>query len=98
VLTGKYTPNTPLPGVRGRRYDRDYLLRVQPLIDLMREIGQAYGEKTPVQIAVNWVICKGALPIPGVRNARQAQEILGSLGWRLTKEEVFALEQAAEKL
>ncbi|MBN1310889.1 MAG: aldo/keto reductase [Anaerolineae bacterium] len=97
VLTGKYTPNTPLPGVRGRRYDRDFLLRVQPLIGLMREIGQAYGGKTPVQVAVNWVISKGAFPIPGARNARQAQEILGSLGWKLTHDEVFALEQAAEK-
>ncbi|MBN1430168.1 MAG: aldo/keto reductase [Anaerolineae bacterium] len=97
VLTGKYTPNAPPPGVRGRRYNRETLLRVQPLIDLMREIGQAYGGKTPAQVAVNWVICKGALPIPGVRSARQAQEVLGALGWKLMQDEVLALEQAAEK-
>ena len=97
VLTGKYTPNAPLPGVRGRRYNQDFLLRIQPLIGLMREIGQAHEGKTPVQVAINWVICKGALPIPGARNIRQAQEILGSLGWKLTQDEVFALEQAAEK-
>lgn len=98
VLTGKYTPNNPLPGVRGQRYSRDLLLRVQPLIGLMREIGQAHGDKTPTQVAINWVICKGALPIPGARNARQAQEILGALGWKLTQDEVVALEQAADKL
>jgi aryl-alcohol dehydrogenase-like predicted oxidoreductase len=97
VLTGKYTPSNPLPGVRGRRYNRDLLLRLQPLIGLMREIGQTYGGKTPAQVAINWVICKGALPIPGVRNVRQAREILGALGWKLTQDEVFALEQAAEK-
>lgn len=97
VLTGKYTPNNPLPGVRGRRYSQDRVLRVQPLLGLMREIGQAHGEKTPTQVAINWVICKGALPIPGARNARQAQEILGALGWKLTQDEVTALEQAADK-
>jgi aryl-alcohol dehydrogenase-like predicted oxidoreductase len=97
VLTGKYTPNSPLPGVRGRRYSREMLLQVQPLIGLMREIGQSHGEKTPAQVAINWVICKGALPIPGARNAHQAQEILGALGWKLTKDEVVALEQAADK-
>lgn len=97
VLTGKYTPNSPLPGVRGRRYSRDLLLRVQPLIGLMREIGQSHGGKTPTQVAINWVICKGALPIPGARNAHQAQEISGALGWKLTQDEIVALEQAADK-
>jgi aryl-alcohol dehydrogenase-like predicted oxidoreductase len=97
ILTGKYTPNNPLPGVRGRRYDQSILLSVQPLIGLMREVGQAHGGKTPTQVAINWVICKGALPIPGARNARQAQEIVGALGWKLTQDEVVALEQAADK-
>lgn len=97
VLTGKYTPNSPLPGIRGRRYGRGQLLRVQPLIGLLREIGQAHGEKTPAQVAINWVICKGALPIPGARSEHQAQEILGALGWKLTQDEVVALEQAADK-
>ncbi len=97
VLTGKYTPTNPLPGVRGRRYDQGRLLRVQPLISLMREIGQAHGGKTPAQVAINWVMCKGALPIPGARNAHQAQEILGALGWKLTQDEVIALEQAADQ-
>jgi aryl-alcohol dehydrogenase-like predicted oxidoreductase len=63
----------------------------------MREIGQAHGGKTPTQVAVNWVICKGALPIPGARNARQAQEIVGALGWKLTQDEVVALQQAADQ-
>lgn len=30
------------------------------------------------QVAINWTICKGALPIPGARNARQAKEAAGA--------------------
>ena len=54
--------------------------------------------KTPGQIAINWCLCKGTLPIPGVKNARQAQEVAGALGWRLTPEEVRALDAASDKV
>ena len=40
------------------------------------------------QVALNWVICKGALPIPGAKNEEQALQNTGALGWRLTDEEV----------
>lgn len=39
---------------------------------------------------------KGALPIPGVKNAAQAADAAGALGWRLTVEECAALERAAD--
>jgi aryl-alcohol dehydrogenase-like predicted oxidoreductase len=94
MLTGKYTPDNPPPGVRGRRYGRQLLARIQPLIALMREIGQAHGDKTPAQVALNWVICKGALPIPGAKNARQAEQNVGALGWHLADDEVAALDAA----
>lgn len=93
LLTGKYTPENPPPGVRGRRYAK-VLARVQPLVALLREIGQAHG-KTPAQVALNWTIAKGAVPIPGAKNARQAQDNAGALGWRLSAEEVARLDEAA---
>jgi aryl-alcohol dehydrogenase-like predicted oxidoreductase len=34
------------------------------------------GDRT-AQVAINWTICKGALPIPGAKNARQAKEAAG---------------------
>jgi diketogulonate reductase-like aldo/keto reductase len=52
--------------------------------------------KTPGQVAINWLLCKGVLPIPGVKNKRQAEEVAGALGWRLTPEEVRALEKASD--
>ena len=98
MLTGKYTPEHPPSGARGRRYHREFLRRLQPLIALMREIGEGYGGKTPAQVALNWVMCKGAVPIVGAKNRAQAEENVGALGWRLAPEEVAALDKAAEQI
>jgi diketogulonate reductase-like aldo/keto reductase len=64
----------------------------------MTEIGQDLGGKTSAQIALNWLICKGTLPIPGAKNAKQAEMNSGSLGWRLTDEQVKLLDVASDKL
>ena len=63
----------------------------------MTEIGKGHGEKTPGQVALNWVICKGGLPIPG-KTAAQAEQNVGAIGWRLTPEEVKALDIASDKI
>ena len=47
------------------------------------------------QVALNWCICKGTIPIPGARNVAQAQENLGALGWKLSAQEVGSLDEAA---
>lgn len=96
ILSGKYTPSNPPPGPRGRQYDQQYLQQLQPLLGLMAEIGQAQGGKTPAQVALNWTICKGSVPIPGAKNASQATANLGSLGWLLTEDEVQALDEASD--
>jgi aryl-alcohol dehydrogenase-like predicted oxidoreductase len=102
MLTGKYTPENVPPGMRGRMYKREYLIKIQPLIDLLHEIGQAHGvansAKTPAQVSLNWLICKGAVPIPGAKNLRQAQENFGAVGWRLTDEEVARLDEMSDKV
>ena len=92
ILTGKYSTQTPPPGARGRRYNRERLRRIEPLLHLLREIGESHG-KTPAQVALNWVICKGAVPIVGAKNERQALENIGALGWRLAPEEVAVLDK-----
>jgi aryl-alcohol dehydrogenase-like predicted oxidoreductase len=96
TLTGKYRPDKPLPGLRGRRFNRR-LAKITPLLELLREIGQGYGGKTPAQVALNWVIARGAIPIPGAKNARQAEENAGAIGWRLTEEEIAALDATSEE-
>ncbi len=97
LLTGKYTPQNPPRGVRGLRYNRQYLEQIQPVIALLREIGAAHSGKTPAQVALNWAMRKGTVPIPGAKNARQAEENIGALGWRLTESQVTAIDTASEK-
>ena len=96
MLTGKYTPENPPPGVRGRQY-ASKLKDIQPLIKVMTELGQDLGGKTPAQIALNWLICKGTLPIPGAKNARQSEINSGAIGWRLSDEQVKVLDSASDK-
>ena len=95
LLTGKYSVENPPPGIRGQRYG-SLLPKIGPLLKLMTEIGQEHGGKSKAQVALNWCICKGTLPIPGAKNARQAEENAGALGWKLTEEEVEKLNQASD--
>jgi len=53
-------------------------------------------EVTTAQVAINYVVAKGAVPIPGINNLKEAEELLGCLGWGLNEEEVAILDQAAE--
>ena len=96
-LTGKYTPQDPPSGIRANGAVAK-LKRIQPLIDLMKEIGKGHAVKTPSQVALNWIICKGGLPIPGAKTARQAIENAGAIGWRLTSDEIKALDEASDKV
>ncbi|HIE24365.1 MAG TPA: aldo/keto reductase [Anaerolineales bacterium] len=95
LLTGKYTVDAPPPGMRGRKAAR-ILPKLPPLLRLMTQIGQDQGGKTNAQIALNWLIRKGTMPIPGAKNAKQAEANAGALGWKLTDDQVAALDEASE--
>jgi aryl-alcohol dehydrogenase-like predicted oxidoreductase len=97
MLTGKYTVETPPPAPRGRKY-ASILKELPLLLSLLTEIGNSHGDKTAGQVALNWVICKGGLPIPGAKTAKQAEQNVGAIGWRLSSEEVKALDSASDKL
>jgi aryl-alcohol dehydrogenase-like predicted oxidoreductase len=95
LLTGKYNASNPPSGVRAGQYAR-LLSKIQPLIKLITEIGQDHGGKSNAQVALNWTICKGTLPIPGAKNEIQAQQNAGALGWKLTDDEVAKLDAASD--
>ena len=96
LLSGKYSATNPPPGSRAGNY-ANMLPKIQPLIKTMTAIGQDHGGKSNVQVALNWVICKGALPIPGAKNAEQAQQNAGALGWKLTDAEVVKLDEMSDQ-
>jgi len=97
LLSGKYNANNPPPGSRAGSY-ASLLSKIDPLIKLMTVIGQDHGGKSNAQVALNWVICKGALPIPGAKNVKQAEENAGALGWKLTEEEVARLDEVSDQV
>jgi aryl-alcohol dehydrogenase-like predicted oxidoreductase len=84
--------------MRNRTYNREYLAKIQPLIGLLKEVGQEHGGKTPAEVSLNWLICKGAIPIPGAKNLKQVQDNLGALGWRLSDAEVTKLDRTSDQL
>jgi aryl-alcohol dehydrogenase-like predicted oxidoreductase len=66
-------------------------------MQILEAIAQAH-DKTIAQVALNWLMSKDELiiPIPGAKNARQARENSGALGWRLSEEEMKQIEHTAK--
>lgn len=96
ALTGKYSTATKPSGIRRflPAFNRKSLDAVQPVVQLLREIGDRY-DKSPSQVALRWLIENPlVLPIPGAKNGKQAADNAGALTFCLTPEEVAALHQA----
>jgi aryl-alcohol dehydrogenase-like predicted oxidoreductase len=72
------------------------MAEIEPIIAALRAIGERRGGKTPAQVALNWLICKGACPIPGAKNADQAEQNAGALGWQLSEDEIASLDRVAK--
>jgi len=92
-LTGKYTASNPPPGKR--TFSNHPMEVVDGVVAELRRIGDAYGGKLPSQVALNWVMAKGAVPIPGAKNAHQAAENAGALGWSIERDDLDRLDRAA---
>ena len=92
-LTGKYSASHPPPGKR--TFAKYPMVVVDRVVAALRRIGDKHDGKLPTQVALNWVMAKGAVPIPGAKNRHQAEENAGALGWRLDDEELAELDRAA---
>lgn len=98
LLTGKYTNQNPPTGLRRYKYRSIDLNKLKKLTDFMKEIGLNNGNRSPSQVAINWIICKGVLPIVGAKTRQQALENSGALGWRLNDREINNLDVASDQL
>ncbi|MEH2083496.1 MAG: aldo/keto reductase [Nostoc sp.] len=103
LLTGKYSEQGPLPkGIRGLLFKQilsgirrgEAASAGKSLLECLQEVAQ-FRNKTMSQVAINWCICKGTIPIPGAKSVEQAKENLGALGWQLDAGEIAELDQAA---
>ncbi|MGK7888023.1 MAG: aldo/keto reductase [Leptolyngbyaceae cyanobacterium] len=96
LLTGKYKANGPFPkGIRGFLF-RQLRPGIQPLLNCLEAIAQQ-RQKTMAQVALNWCISQGTIPIPGAKTVQQAQDNIGALGWSLTTGERDELTAAATR-
>ncbi len=96
ALTGKYLAGERPTGLRRFMgyFSRKGLAAVAPVVALLREIGGRYS-KSPAQVALRWLIENdNVLPIPGVKNGKQAADNAGALSFQLTPAEIEALNQA----
>ena len=92
-LTGKYSAANPPPGKR--TFSNHPMEVVDRVVAELRAVGEEHGGKLPSQVALNWVMAKGAVPIPGAKNRHQAEENAGALGWQLDGDQLERLDRAA---
>ena len=52
LLSGKYTQQNKPTGPRALIFDNDKIARIQPLLSLMRDIGEGHGGKTQTQVSL----------------------------------------------
>lgn len=101
-LTGKVRRNQPPPA--GTRQE---LLKGQEppivdevlyyIVDALDEVARE-TDKTPAQIALNWLLQRPTVAslIVGARNEAQLRQNLGAFGWNLTPDQVARLDAASD--
>lgn len=92
-LTGKYSAARPPQGKR--TFSNHPMELVDGVVAELRRAGEKHGGKTPSQVALNWVIAKGVVPIPGAKDREQAQENAGALNWRLDDDDLESLDRVS---
>jgi len=101
-LTGKVRRGQPLPEVSrlhetagsGPPVSNEHVYKVVEAID---EVAKQTGKNVP-QIALNWLLGRPTVSsvILGARNAEQLKQNIGAEGWKLTAEQVAAIDAASE--
>ncbi len=92
-LTGKYSASNPPPGSRG--FSDHPMEKVDEIVAVLRRVAEAHGIDSPSQVALAWIIAKGAVPIPGAKNRHQAEANAGALELELSTKEIGDLDRVA---
>lgn len=71
-------------------------MKIKPILQLLQLIGQINGQKTIEQTALNYLMCRGAVVIPGAKSVGQLQRNAGAMGWRLDENEVETISERLE--
>ena len=81
--------------VRMPRYKEGNLERNLRLVEALRQVGSATGA-TPAQLAIAWVLSRGAdiIPVMGARRREQLAETLGALDLKLDAADLAKIDAA----
>ncbi|KAL7478875.1 hypothetical protein ACHAW6_004624, partial [Cyclotella cf. meneghiniana] len=97
-LTGKYNksnhPSGPRSKIAEQLFKDDAF---EQLMTTMTEISKRHNAAAS-QVALNWAISKGTIPIPGARNLKQVGQNLSCLDWSLDADEMKSLDEASSKV
>jgi pyridoxine 4-dehydrogenase len=101
LLTGKYAGPGDARAVGGPRrtlFERNVAApRYAEIVKAMGDVadGHADAGATIPQVAINWCIAKGTIPIPGARTLGQVKSNYGSLDWIMSEGEVEFLDKVS---
>lgn len=97
ALSGKYSPENPMPAGSGRGETYNKVLpQLVKLTDKMREIGKKQNASV-AQIAVAYAIAKGTLPILGATKPHHVTDAAKAMTLTLTTDDIVELERLAKE-
>ncbi|MCE4619758.1 MAG: aldo/keto reductase [Desulfurococcales archaeon] len=103
AVLGKYTLEeaAKLSDVRANDplFHPENYAQILELAGEIKKLAEKY-EKTPAQIALNWLLAYSdtIVPIPGAKTPEQVEDNAGAMGWRLEQEDWLNLYEKARKL
>lgn len=100
-LTGKIRRGQPMPD-KSRLHDTASFgppvddEKLFDIVDVLDQIAEETGKSVP-QVALNWLTTRPTVSsvIIGARNEEQLRQNLGSIGWKLTEDQIARLDQAS---
>ena len=98
LLSGKFLAEPQRNGLRRQLMARYPQRGLTGLIRQMNLIGSESQGRNAAQVALNWLIGKGALPIPGATSADQVDENLDCLNWSLNESQMERLDRFSAEM
>lgn len=96
-LTGKYSAQNPPAG--DRKFGGTEWENIEKIMLVMRKVADDHSthdlKVSPTQVALNWCIKKGTIPICGVKSVAQVEDNLAAAKWLMSDEEMAALDAAS---
>ncbi|NPD88290.1 MAG: hypothetical protein HGN29_06185 [Asgard group archaeon] len=76
---------------------KENFAKTRPLFKLMRVLAEKYHVK-PAQIALNWILKKDIIPIPGAKNIEQVEGNISATAFQLEDEECDRLSELTQNM